>query len=217
MKVGTDAVMLGAWVNVNKATKILDIGTGSGILALMVAQRTDEAAQIDAVEIEKQDATQAAENVLQSQWPSKISVHNSSIQDFTPDLKYDLIISNPPFFNNSQEPPDKRRHHTRHTVTLDFDTLIANVLRLLTPEGKFNIILPYTEGLQFIEMAIAKNLFCTRKYSFRSRAEKPIERWLLEFSIQQLSLDTGAIIHYENGSDWSDIYKRLTHNFYHKL
>lgn len=216
MKVGTDAVLLGSWAIVNKAKRILDIGTGSGVIALMAAQRTPDAL-IDAVELEQDDADQARVNVLNSPWPERVFVHNGAIQEFHTAERYDVIISNPPYFNNSQVPPDKRRHQTRHIVSLDYNTLTSIVRRLLKPDGKFNVILPYTEGLQFIEVAAQSKLFCSRKYSFRTRTTKPIERWLLEFSYQKLPTDEDEIILYEKGLDWSASYVALTRDYYHKL
>ncbi len=216
MKVGTDAVVLGSWATVDKAKSILDIGTGSGVIALIAAQRKSDA-RIDAVEIETQNVEQARENVLNSPWAEKISVHNISVQEFQPTYSYDVIISNPPYFNNSQLPPDQRRHQSRHTVSLDYESLLASVKRMLNPDGRFNVILPFTEGLQFIALADEYELFCSRQYSFKTRADKPIERWLLEFSFRELAKEEGEILLYEKGLVWSDAYIRLTRDFYIKL
>jgi len=216
MKVGTDAVLLSSWADVNKAENILDIGTGSGVIALIMAQRTADAV-IDAVEIEIQNVEQAKENVLNSPWDEKISVHNISIQEFLPTRSYDVIISNPPYFNNSQLPPDQHRHKSRHTVSLDYKSLLVAVKRMLNPNGRFNVVLPFTEGLQFITLAAKYELFCSRQYSFRTRREKPIERWLLEFSFHELAKEEGEILLYEKGLVWSDAYVRLTSDFYIKL
>ena len=217
MKVGTDAVLLGAWANVSGVRRVLDIGTGCGVIALMLAQRTTASARIDAVEISKPDAEQAVDNVLQSPWPAKVTVSNQPVQSFFSAEKYDMIISNPPFFHNSQQPPNKQRHQARHTVALDHETLVASALRLLSDAGKFNVILPYAEGKKFIIYAQAHDLFCTRKYSFRTRIKKPIERWLLEFSRMPEPTETGEILHYDNGTNWSDTYTGLTRDFYLKL
>lgn len=217
MKVGTDAVLLGAWVDINQSKHILEIGTGNGTIALMLAQRSQENAAIDAVEIEGDDASQANENFIRSPWSSKLCVHHTPIQKFFTEKKYDLIVSNPPYFNNSHRPPDEKRHQARHTVTLPYGELINSTLRVLHDDGKFNVILPFTEGLQFIELAKQSHLFCTRQYSFRTRAEKPIERWLLEFSRTQRSVDTGEILLYKSGEEWSDAYVKLTSDFYLKL
>lgn len=217
MKVGTDTVLLGSWVNAGQSKDVLDIGTGNGTIALMLAQRTSENTIIDAVEIEKAEALRALENFKRSPWPDKIGLYSISIQQFFPEKKYDLIISNPPYFNNSQAPFNERRYHARHTISLTYEELIASTLRLLKEDGKLNVILPYTEGLQFIELARQSNLFCTRRYSFKTRESKPIERWLLEFSRHKESLDIGEILLYSKGDHWSDSYVDLTRDFYLKL
>jgi tRNA1Val (adenine37-N6)-methyltransferase len=196
------------------AERILDIGAGSGVIALMLAQRSNERAHIDAVEIEQQDAQQALENVEHSPWPHKISIHKTPIQEFFPPQGYDLIISNPPYFVNSFEPPDQRRHQTRHTVSLSFSDLLFSVKRLLKPEGAFNVILPYTEGLHFTDLAAQCGLHCSRKWSFRTRAGKRVERWLMEFTYAATSPENGEVLLYQAGSEWSDGYKQLTRDFY---
>jgi tRNA1Val (adenine37-N6)-methyltransferase len=217
MKVGTDAVLLGAWTNVKEANHILDIGTGSGVIALMLAQRSSNLTHIDAVEIEKEDAIQARENILHSPWPERISVHEIPIQKFSPEVRYDLIVSNPPYFNNSFQPPDKKRLHTRHTISLDFTELLSSVIQLLKPNGRFNLILPFTEGLEFIALAKQHALFCSRQWSFRPRKEKMIERWLLEFQLSATKTEEREVIHYNKTDEWTDDYKELTKDFYLKL
>jgi tRNA1Val (adenine37-N6)-methyltransferase len=214
MKVGTDGVLLGAWANVEKKDSILDIGTGSGVIALMLAQRSAPGACIHAVELEQQDAQQAMENVAASPWPQKVKVYNTAIQQFEGEKKYDLILSNPPYFINSQEPPDQRRLQTRHTTALSFSDLLLAVTRLLKPEGSFQVILPYTEGLQFIALALQHALHCTRQWSFRTRQEKPIERWLLEFSTIPTTVDRGEILLYKHDTTWDDSYIAVTRDFY---
>ena len=216
MKVGTDTVLLGAWVNVYQAQSILDIGTGNGTIALMLAQRSLESATIDAVEIEATDVMQAEENFQNSPWNAKIQLHHTAIQNFFPEKKYDLIISNPPYFINSQRPPDERRHQARHTIYLSYDDLIAATLRLLKEDGKFSVVLPFTEGLQFLDLANQCGLFCSRQYSFRTRSEKPIERWLLEFSKNQSPEERGEILLYNKGEEWSKEYTELTTDFYYR-
>jgi tRNA1Val (adenine37-N6)-methyltransferase len=206
MKVGTDAVLLGAWTNLSDADRILDIGTGSGVIALMLAQRSSNLVRIDAVEIEKEDAIQARENILHSPWSERILVHEIPIQKFSSEIKYDLIVSNPPYFNNSFQPPDKKRLHTRHTISLDFTELLSS-----------NVILPLVEGLEFIQLAKIQKLFCSRQWSFRPRKEKRIERWLLEFQFSPTKTEEGQVIHYKETEDWTEEYKELTKDFYLKL
>ena len=215
MKVGTDGVLLGAWADTTDARSILDIGTGSGVIALMLAQRTKDDAEIDAVEIEAEDAAQAIENVSTSPWPGKIIVHLSSIQSFATSKKYDLIVSNPPFFTNSFHPPDPRRIQVRHTTSLSYKDLLDAVQRLLHETGKFTIILPAAEGKTFVDLACVTQLHVSRKTLFRGRASKPPERWLLEFTRKSSSLDENELVMYD-GEEWSAPYRRLTKDFYLK-
>jgi len=219
MKVGTDAVLLGAWASVGDAKRILDIGTGNGTIALMLAQRSIDLAQIDAVEIETTDALQAEENFNQSPWRDKVHIHHSSIQSFYPDKKYNLIVSNPPYFSNSQSPPDQRRYHARHTIRLNHIDLTSAAVRLLEDDGKFNVVLPYEEGIRFMELAETKMLYCSRRFSFRTRAEKKVERLLIEFQRQPQATETGEIILYKDksGELWDNSYVNLTKEFYLKL
>jgi tRNA1Val (adenine37-N6)-methyltransferase len=215
MKVGTDGVLLGAWADVTDARQILDIGTGSGVIALMLAQRTADDVQIDAVEMEAEDAAQAIENISNSPWPGKIIVHHSSIQSFATSKKYDLIVSNPPFFINSFHPPDPRRIQVRHATSLSQKDLLNAVLSLLHETGKFNIILPAAEGETFVNLAGVTPLHVSRKTLFRGRASKPPERWLLEFTRQHSSVEENELVMYD-GDEWSVPYRRLTRDFYLK-
>src|SRR6478609_1594941 len=118
MKVGTDAVLLGAWVEVEKATRILDIGTGSAVIALMLAQRTSENTRIDALEPDREASEQAQANVLASPWNNRIIVHQTTLQEFHPSNNYDLVVSNPPYFVDSYLPPNANRKLARHNATL---------------------------------------------------------------------------------------------------
>jgi tRNA1Val (adenine37-N6)-methyltransferase len=214
MKVGTDGVLLGAWTKIHNAKTILDIGTGSGVIALMLAQRSGKDTLIDAVEIEREDADLANENVKNSPWSTKIKVFCHPVQEFNPGIRYDLIVSNPPFFSNSWAPPDQRRYQTRHTTSLSFSELIAASDRLLKEDGRLNVVLPVAESNHFIKTAESKGLYNSRRWSFRTRPGKPVERWLLEFSRIKITLDEGEILHYQSGNEWSEVYKTLTRDFY---
>jgi tRNA1Val (adenine37-N6)-methyltransferase len=217
LKVGTDSVLLGAWAELKEARLILDVGAGNGTIALMAAQRSSDDSRIDAVEIEERDAMQADENFKRSPWPHKIQIHRSSIQKFCPEKKYDVIISNPPYFSNSLSPPDSRRHQARHTITLSHEDLIQAALRLLTESGRLNVILPFEEGLKFVELSERTGLYCSRQFSFRTRAEKKIERWLLEFYRVKKPVETGEILLYKSGDFWDETYRDLTKDFYTKI
>lgn len=214
-KVGTDGVLLGAWVNIRKGDNfVLDVGTGSGLIALMLAQRAKPDARIDAVEIEADDVKQARENVARSPWPEKVSIHHSPIQQFSSETKYNLISSNPPYFANSQTPPDKKRSRARHAYQLSFPDLLESTTRLLTKTGRLAVILPYSEGLHFINLARGFKLFPIRKTLFRSRATKPVKRLLLELDFQGSPHSESEIILHAHGERWSEEYKSLTRDFY---
>ena len=214
-KVGTDGVLLGCWVNIQETDRhLLDIGTGSGLIALILAQRTHPAARIDAVEIHQEDATQARENVLRSPWPEKIALHHAPVQGFAPDTRYDLIVTNPPYFQDSLLPPDRRRSTARHTSELSFPDLIQAVVRLLSPRGRFAVILPPPEALQLTSLCEARGLFPSRVAEFYTRQHKSPERVLTEFSSKKDSPETGNITLYDTGERWSQQYRTLTKDFY---
>jgi len=216
-KVGTDGVLLGAWVKVHETDRsVLDIGTGSGLIAIMLAQRCPSATRIDALDIEASDVQQAKANVQRSPWPEKIAVHYSAVQDFFPDKQYDLIVSNPPWFTGSLLPPDEKRGQARHTNELSFEDLLTHASRLLSQAGRLGLILPYAEGLRFIELARSNGLPPLRKCTFRTRAHKPPERLLLEFSRRAKQQEEEELILYGEADQWSEAYRDLTAAFYLK-
>lgn len=211
-KVGTDSVLLGAWMNCANAGLALDIGCGSGLLSLMIAQQCE--GLIDGVEIDKECSVQATKNAARSKWKSRIHIHNQSIQDFNPGKKYDLIVTNPPYFINALHPPDLRRQASRHTELLPPDDLIASALLLLAARGKFNLVLPPAEAHRFIEIAKVSQLHCSRKWTFRSRGSKPVERYLLEMQFRETEVEYGEIILYEKADTWTEDYRLLVQPFY---
>lgn len=214
MKVGTDAVLLGAWCDVGHIQRVLDIGTGSGIIALMMAQRTDPGALIDAVEMLPEDAAQARENVMASPWPEKITVFHTSIQEFDPPHQYDIIVCNPPYFVKSLLPPDQRRASARHSHTLEHWDLIESVKRLLLPEGMFHVIMPVTEGGAFREEAKAEDLHLTRLTRLYTRHGKPAQRLLMTFGFSSSPLKEDAIYVYGPDRRKTEAYASLTKEFY---
>ena len=147
MKVGTDGVLLGAWTKIKTDTQnILDIGTGTGLIALMLAQKTLSSSQIDAVELDQLAYQQAKENFKLSNWSQKLQAINQSIQEFTINTskKYDLIISNPPFFRNSFASKNTQRQIARHTDSLSYDDLLYSVKKILLDDGIFQLSFPST-------------------------------------------------------------------------
>lgn len=212
-KVGTDAVLLGAWVDVLGAHRILDIGTGSGVIALMLAQRSLLHTLIDAIDISSEDCEQAKENVAASPWPKKIRIKNLAFQKFESE-RYDLIVSNPPFFINSAKPPNKERTRARHTESLPPRELLAHAQRLLNPQGKLCLVLPITEAQHFIFLAEVQGWHCTRLCEFRARANKPPERLLFQLQRTKDKVQNDSLILYEQGDEWTTAYKNLTRDFY---
>ena len=215
MKVGTDGVLLGAWANCDSAEKILDVGTGTGLIALMLAQRSK--ATIDAIEIDAEASVQAKENVEKSPWSEKISVINQSFQDFIEksNNKYDLIVTNPPYFQNSLFAPDKKRTDARHNSNLELGDVIMGTKKLLNREGVLSIILPYLEGNMFILKASEEGLYCVRQTKVLSKPNREPKRLLLEFQqIKKPLVEQELIIELNKRHEYSEAYKNLTKNFY---
>lgn len=215
-KVGTDAVLLGAWAQVEKSKNILDIGTGTGIIALMMAQKSQ--ARIDAIDIEQSSYEQALDNVSHSRWHDRIGVHHTSLQDFARQnpKKYDVVITNPPYFVDSYKAPDEERSHARHNDTLPFQDLILGVKQLLSTEGKFYIILPTREAHDFKMLAEKKGLYLVKRLRVKTKLVNDIEkRHLMQFSFQSQPLaDQTLSIEKEGHHDYTDEYKLLTGDFY---
>jgi tRNA1Val (adenine37-N6)-methyltransferase len=158
LKVCTDACILGAWSPLGNATRLLDIGTGTGLLALMLAQRSASMARIEAVELETAAYFQALQNIQHSPFAHKIRLFHTAIQNFKPKWGYDFIIVNPPFFQNHTPAQEKKRHLALHTETLPFEDLLAALTRLLLPEGRVAILLPPYESQIFAAQAATQGL-----------------------------------------------------------
>jgi len=216
MKVGTDGTLLGAWAEVKDAKKILDIGTGTGLIAIMLGQRNEEA-MIHAVEIDELACEQANENMQNAPWADRLQAFPIAIQDFVRNTreKYDLIVSNPPFFSGGTLSDKQGRNDVRHTVKLPHGDLLSAVRSLLSQQGKFALILPLIEGLRFEELAKNYNLYCTRKTEVYPRKNKNIERLLLQFErVEKLYGVDQLIIEKGERNDWTDEYRALTGAFY---
>lgn len=213
MKVGTDGVLLGAWVKVNGANKLLDIGTGTGLIALMLAQKSN--AFIDAIDIDQSAFEQASENVSLSPWRDHIRIVHSALSDYKPGYRYDLIVSNPPYFIDSYVAIDEARNKARSaSASLTYDELLNGVVRLLNSTGRFCVILPFKEGQLFREKAEQNGLFCNVLVNVRTGKDKPFKRVLMEFSRREAELqEEELVIHYEN-RDFTEEYKKLTGEYY---
>ncbi|HYQ58408.1 MAG TPA: methyltransferase [Draconibacterium sp.] len=214
MKVGIDGVLLGAWADVRGCNTILDIGTGTGLITLMLAQRSK--AQITAIEIEKNAAEEAAENVAASPWGNQVDVRNVSLQKFAAETTshFDLIVSNPPFFRNSLKAGDKNRSLARHTDSLPLEVLIEAVARLLSEHGRFSFILPLQAHNEIEDLARLNGLYLNRKTLVCPNRKKPTNRILIQMSKTETVAQTDHLTIYNNDGSWSDTFKRLTEDYY---
>ena len=210
MKVGTDSVLLGCLSTINDAKKCLDIGTGTGILSLMLAQRNNEL-QIDAIEIDEQAFLQASHNFSSSKFSNQIQVHFCALQNFEPNKKYDLIISNPPYFigKNNFSILDLQRAKARHDDDLPFEVLIESVMKLLNETGIFVLILPLAEANIFKVLSIEKGLFANKSVFIKPKPSKASNRIILEFSLQPKYETTEQFIIYNEDNSPSELYKKI--------
>ena len=218
MKVGTDGVLLGAWARVENACRILDVGTGTGIIALMAAQR-NQAAQILAIDIDPQAVDQAKENAGRSIFSQKISIAQHSLHEFASINRepFDVILCNPPFFENSLKPPARQRSMARHSESLPLEELLACAKVLLSEKGNISLILP-SDRLQKAEAVCEKlSLFITRKTFVKPLPESQPKRVLLEISPEFKIPEEEKIVIELLRHKYSDEYIRLTKDFYLKM
>ena len=213
MKVGTDAVLLGAWTRVEEAAHILDVGTGCGVVALMVAQRAPQA-RIDAIDNDAASCFEATYNAAQSPWADRISVHHHPIQSFSSPTGYDLIVSNPPYFSNSLLPPSPARTQARHNTTLTLPELVNACTRLLSPNGRVNLILPETSVNELVTTAEAKGLYLQAQCRIVMKAGQPAKRSLLQLVRQPVALAVTELVLLNPDSSRSDAYRELTAAYY---
>jgi tRNA1Val (adenine37-N6)-methyltransferase len=216
MKVGTDAVILGSWITPNGSTKILDIGTGTGVIALMLAQKSN--AKITAIDIDANSTEQARVNIQESVFHEKINVIHTSFQELTKnvELQFDLIVTNPPYFIDSHKTNSDKRSIARHTDTLSFDDILDGVKKLLEPKGKFCLILPKNEALLFRELAKAKGLYLSKLLRVRTRKEKDSEkRHLMQFEFKESEFsETTLVIEEDSHRNYTQEYKAFTKEYY---
>jgi tRNA1Val (adenine37-N6)-methyltransferase len=216
MKVGTDAVLLGAWIRPGTAKRILDIGTGTGILAIMLAQKSTAA--IDAIDIDVEAVEQARQNADFCKWRERVKVAHASLQQFSKAAgsKYDLIVSNPPYFIDSSKPPEEGRTLARHNDYLPFDELVEGVVKLLEPHGKFFVILPNKEAIIFKDLAEKKGLKLSRLLRVRTKHDKATEkRHIMQFEFHPASFSEDSIVIEKEGRhEYTDEYKELTKDYY---
>ena len=214
MKVGTDGVLLGSWVALEGASRILDIGTGTGVIALMLAQRSS--ASVTGIEIDEESASEAISNVGDSPFVEQVKVQHVSLQDFDSKLPFDLLVCNPPFFTGGTLTDHNNTSIARHTIRLSHNDLLRSAQRLLTKEGRLAVVLPFMEGHQLINIAKSYGFYPLRITEVKPLEHKPIERLLIELSQDKLetpSLDT-LVIQKEGRNNYTEGYIELTKDFY---
>lgn len=212
MKVGTDGVLLGAWTKVNNVRRVLDIGTGSGLLALMIAQRCE--ALIDAIDIDTSACKQAEVNFKQSPWNSQLTLYEKSIFDMEISDTYDLIVCNPPFFIDSTTTPIRERTLARHCNTNFHQELLLKAKVLLTPLGHFDVVLPTHQGIALIEFAQQHALYPIRITKVLPNPDKPAKRLLISFTHYEGSCIEEELVIELSRHNYSEEYKELTRLFY---
>lgn len=220
MKVGTDGVLLGILAPTIDSGRILDIGTGTGLVGIMLSQRCPQA-MVTGVELDANAAKQAEENATSTGW--NIKIINKSIQDFSfqCEEKFDLIVSNPPYFINSLKAPEKNRNTARHTDELSFEELIESAEKLLSEEGKFSVIIPYSEEENFIGIANKRNLIAESSVRIIPKVGKEPKRSVITFCRCKNKINcninvTELVIEKEERHCYSDEFKKLTADFYLK-
>ena len=216
MKVSTDACLFGAAVKVEQAQHILDIGTGTGLLALMAAQRTE--ARIVAVELDAQAAQQAEQNIQASPWADRVKLFRQSIQAFAEEYtrRFDCILCNPPFFTDHMASSDAQRHRARHNDSLSFAELASAVRRLLKQQGIFQALLPASEKTRFLQACEQEGLGLRDEIAVRPTATKPINRVILTVSLDKNALETREILIHQ-GNGYSPAFRELLSPYYLKL
>ena len=222
MKIGTDAVLLGAWVFLeNEIDSILDVGSGTGIIALMLAQRSF-ALTIDAVEIDNDAYEQTVTNFENSNWGDRLYCYHSSFQNFADEIAeedetYDLIISNPPFYTDEFESKNDARNKARFTTSLSFNELLKGVSKILSKKGKFAVIIPFKEEQGFVKLAKENNLFLNRVCHVKGNPSSAFKRSLLEFSFEDKKLIKENLTIEIKRHQYTDEYINLTKDFYLKM
>ena len=219
MKVGTDGVLLGSWVKISaKAERILDIGTGTGLIALMMGQRST-AKVVDAVELNEAAYQQAVENFKESNWSERLSCHHSSFQEFSNEMEgnYDLIVSNPPFHISTQKTVLEDRAMARHSDNLPFIELLLGVAKLLNKKGSCAFIIPFSEQDNFIVLAEKQGLFPSRIMHVKGNNESPIKRSLLQFSFVKKEMLKKELVIENSRHIYTKDYIELVKDFYLKM
>ena len=220
MKVGTDGVLLGAWCSLESLPKtILDIGTGTGIISLMLAQRSS-AITIDGVEVDPSAYMQTVDNFENSDWSDRLYCYNTSFQKFVDDTNketYDLIVSNPPFYTEDYITKNSSRNKARFTSSLTFKELIGGISKILSKSGFFSTIIPFKEESTFICLAEQHSLHLNKICRVQGNKNSDIKRSLMTFSFNKVKISETNLTIENSRHKYTKEYEELTNNFYLKM
>jgi tRNA1Val (adenine37-N6)-methyltransferase len=212
-KVGTDGVLLGAVAGLDGVNSILDVGSGTGLIAIMLAQRCD--AEITAIEPDHDSFIQCVENVSRCRWKDRIRVENLALQDFNSSKPFDLIIANPPYFSESLRNPDLRKSAARHDDSLPRDALLKGACRLMSGKGRLQVIMPYVEGNLLIAEAAEFGLFCSHILNIRPLPASEIRRLIITLGRERIPAKQKFLtIEHGKRHEFTNDYKELTKDFY---
>ena len=219
MKIGTDGVLLGAWTSIeNNPFSVLDIGAGTGILSLIIAQQS-QAQVIEALEIDDFAYEQCVDNFEQSPWNDRLFCYHASLEEFAEEIEdtYDLIICNPPFYSETYKTENSQRDLARFQDAMPFEHLLESVITLLSEDGLFSVIIPFSEEDKFIDLASRVALFPKRRTRVKGTPESEVKRSLIEFSFSKTEIITSVLIIETSRHNYTEDYINLTKDFYLKM
>ncbi len=219
MKIGTDGVLLGAWATIkHHPFSVLDIGAGTGIISLMLAQRCS-AEVLDAIEIDDDAYEQCVDNFEQSPWGDRLFCYHASLEEFVNEIDdaYDLIVSNPPFYSEDYKTDNKQRDLARFQDALPFEHLIEGVAKLLAKEGVFVVVVPFKEEVRFLEIASNYKLYANEILHVKGNLNSKIKRSLITLSFNQRETEMGALVIEKERHQYTEAYTNLCKDFYLKM
>ena len=217
MKVGTDGVLLGAWTKPSSYPhQILDIGTGTGLVAIMLAQRFSRS-QIHAIDIDQASAEEALFNAHSSPWSERLNISHCALQDYNPSIKYDLIVSNPPYFRNTTQSQDPARATARNNDSLSLEYLVEKSHKLLNENGELVLIIPSNEFETIQSLAVKFNFYINKLCWVKGNHQSPIKRLLIALSKNKEILEENSLTIEKSRHNYTQDYKNLCQDFYLKL